>query len=131
MSGGQNLKAKESNSATSATTWEEITRTRSGAKDGLNAAELPFTSVTFTTVTVDTTVGGTAIPATNLTGRRLYFFQNVGNRDITLASGTVVFGIGLVVPKGMSFGPIALGDVLTLKGITANSSTIINLVEFA
>ncbi len=81
--------------------------------------------------TIDTTVGGTELAATPLTGRLRILVQNLGANDVYLKEATgVTTANGMELPKGSSF-EADLDDVANLFAIAAAGSTDVRIVEYA
>ena len=91
-------------------------------------------SLVVTTVTVDTTVGGTNLVATALSGRREVTVQNLGDEDIWIKAGTGVTagsgGNGFLLPEDAS-ASYKWGDSIDLYAITASASSTVKVIEAA
>lgn len=81
-------------------------------------------------VTVDTTVGGVAVFASPLAGRRLVEVQNLGSKAVYLGFGTVSAANGTRVAAGATF-TSDLGPDLALKAIAESGTQDVRVLQLA
>ena len=90
------------------------------------------TSVLVSNKSVDTTVGGVALLASQLSGRREITVQNLGAQDIFVKNGTGVTsgagGNGFEIPK-FSSATYNWGDTIDLYAITASGTADVKIIE--
>lgn len=90
----------------------------------VTTSELPNIVPLSSAVTVDDTVGGTALPATPLVGRKRLQIQNNGDKDIFLGKSGVTVSSGLKIAKGgtesVEAGPAALFYAIAGTGNSVN-----------
>ena len=90
-----------------------------------------FSTWQVTTHTADTTVGGTEIASTPLSGRLRILIQNLGAQDVYLREATgVTTSNGLELPKGSSF-EADIEDGADLWVITGSGTSDLRVVEYA
>lgn len=90
------------------------------------------TSIVVTTVSVDTTVGGTQLVASALSGRREITIQNLGAQDVWIKNATGVTagagGNGFLLPKDSS-ATYMWGPALDPYAITASGTSSLKVIE--
>lgn len=74
-------------------------------------------------VTVDDTVGGVALFASPLAGRRIVEIQNLGSKEIYMGFGTVTTANGVRISGGATY-QTELGPDLALKAIAGTGNTV-------
>jgi hypothetical protein len=91
----------------------------------------PNIGVASAAVSVDTTVGGIALPASALAGRRRMIIQNnSSSQDVFVGPTGVTAASGLIVPKKGSLA-LEIGENVALFGITSASSANVRVFQLA
>jgi hypothetical protein len=100
------------------------------SEGSLKVVDMPNIAVLATAVSVDTTAGGTALPATPLANRRQIIIQNQGAKSIFVGPTGVTATTGVEVPK-QSAAEFNAGPGVAFFAITSTGTADVRVLELS